>query len=1316
MKNLKLLYRERLLVKPSSKFFTNNHEASKFFIADDNTIEGYNALDMQKLFDLDLKNPMYGIDAYNLCIVGLQFMYGEEQICVAMQHGEIALCNILDQGFESTGMFDCKLNSMHWSPDQEIALLVTDRGSVVLLTHDFDPIQEIDISTDQFGEGKFVNVGWGSKETQFQGSAGKYVPGKTAPAEKTLFTIDDQETKVEWRGDGQYFSISNLNNNEREVRIWNRDGELQYTCEKLAGLESAFAWKPSGALIATTQRKVHRHDVVFFELNGLQHGEFTLPFDTKQVNVQSLAWNADSSILMVIAQSTLPEVNKTYLQLWYCTNYHWSLKQCLEFDRKVKFSCWDSEHPFSLHVITGDGYYLNYKWAWMIDAQVPPMTMKPITSDSTNTSSVAVIDGNFIKLTPFATMSVPPPMCAHQFKLQDQAAVVCFCQSNGSLNQIGVLTNKAQFLTLEPCSASVTSNKPELGFACDEGTELCNFVVGNVYDLNKCHKQIDWQTVRHPVWSDFNTLIAAAATRLSNSDCLLILKLNGDKISCEKIIDVEGFVIAITTFSNNKNSVQIVYQNHHGKIFHCTDNDGMPMETSENFSGNIQLPCLCPRMSVCSFGTEMENSTVGLLSLSPQKQLFLDNVMINSECTSFAIHSKFVLITTSSHKLIAISRKTSFNQLIDLYSKTTQTVANVISVTEVSRSVERGSTIVVVTPWATKVVLQMPRGNLEVIHPRPLVLSILKELLDLGEYKQAFMIMRKHRINMNLFHDHNPEQFCKEIARFVKQLDSTEYLNIFLSDLREENVTTTLYQQYYPTNSNALDSLLAVKSSKVDKLCDLVLSELTNSEQHLYSILTAHVRKSKPEIDAALNRVKSLKESNKQQVSGALQHLHVMVDARVLYREALATYDLELALMVAQVSNDDPKEYIPFLNELKQLEINYMKYKIDMFLNKFVKALENIANCPDHFDECTELIKSKELYKEAMNVFDRFSASHKEICKLYAEFLISKQKYKEAGTILFRCNLYKRALKCYAEGSNWELALSCAACLQYSEKDYCILAMSLAQGLLEQNHHLEAANVFVSEAKDPHAAVNALVKGCKWAQALQIVYKYKMNDCINDVVKPAIQETASSFTSTIANHRDNFDRYYTRLMKVREIKKEKRLRMQMTGEEEDLDSDIASDFGSTITSSSQGSRMSRASGRSAKTRRKQQRNKYSLREGSRFEEEGLLQAIHTIIKQLAILKDDINSVISHLALFYLDDEACQLQKLHASTVKIFTKALPQIWTLPDESLGFTGAHATVNSILGSQSAARQEEIKLSDLEIWVPPKIDSQSTGMHMYE
>lgn len=45
-------------------------------------------------------------------------------------------------------------------------------------------------------------------------------------------------------------------------------------------------FRPSGSLMASTQRHPNKHSVVFMEKNGLLHGDFTLPFSRDQAKVR----------------------------------------------------------------------------------------------------------------------------------------------------------------------------------------------------------------------------------------------------------------------------------------------------------------------------------------------------------------------------------------------------------------------------------------------------------------------------------------------------------------------------------------------------------------------------------------------------------------------------------------------------------------------------------------------------------------------------------------------------------------------------------------------------------------------------------------------------------------------------------------------------------------------------------------------------------------------------------------------------------------------------------------------------------------------
>ena len=82
-------------------------------------------------------------------------------------------------------------------------------------------------------------------------------------------------------------------------------------------------------------------------------------------------------------------------------------------------------------------------------------------------------------------------------------------------------------------------------------------------------------------------------------------------------------------------------------------------------------------------------------------------------------------------------------------------------------------------------------------------------------------------------------------------------------------------------------------------------------------------------------------------------------------------------LRVNVVSSQDPKEYLPFLNQLQSMEQNYQRYSIDKHLKRYIKALGHVSRCPDHFSECLELVKEQRLYPEALKLFKRGDHQHK---------------------------------------------------------------------------------------------------------------------------------------------------------------------------------------------------------------------------------------------------------------------------------------------------------------------------------------------------
>lgn len=256
-----------------------------------------------------------------------------------------------DVHIEIMGSIDAGITTARWSPDEELLLIATKDGNVVFMSRSFDGIAEAAMTSADLASSKHVSVGWGKKETQFQGRGAKAkalrdptIPDKIDQG--ALSPNDDGRTVVSWRGDGAYVSINTVEAASRRViRVYSREAILDSVSEPVDGLEGALSWRPAGNLLAGVQRFADHVDVVFFERNGLRHGQFTVrstePLGDPSLKI-SLEWNTDSTVLAVSFASTV--------QLWTTGNYHWYLKQEILLKSPFSHASWHPEKALRLAV------------------------------------------------------------------------------------------------------------------------------------------------------------------------------------------------------------------------------------------------------------------------------------------------------------------------------------------------------------------------------------------------------------------------------------------------------------------------------------------------------------------------------------------------------------------------------------------------------------------------------------------------------------------------------------------------------------------------------------------------------------------------------------------------------------------------------------------------------------------------------------------------------------------------------------------------------------------------------------------------------
>ena len=360
-------------------------------------------------------------------ILDLHYFSDSLIVCLVLAGGDIVIVREEPQPgeekIEIVGSVDAGISAASWSPDEELLAIATKASTLVYMTRDFDPIADVAFSVDDLEASNHVSIGWGKKETQFKGKKARVLRDPTVPEtvdEGVLSDFDGKDMTISWRGDGAYVAVNSIESGLRRViRVYSREGVLDSASEPVDGLVGALSWRPAGNLLAGLQVIDGQARVVFFERNGLRHGQYGLRLsreDMKDWASQiSLKWNADSSVLAILF--------KNRVQLWTMGNYHYYLKQeiitNIDNDEGRPLSViWHPEK--ALHLVIHSSVCIQRQAYTSIVSGSRPIPPHDY-------GIVAVIDGKQLKLTPLRFANIPPPMA--------------FCELNMDSNVNEVMIN-----------------------------------------------------------------------------------------------------------------------------------------------------------------------------------------------------------------------------------------------------------------------------------------------------------------------------------------------------------------------------------------------------------------------------------------------------------------------------------------------------------------------------------------------------------------------------------------------------------------------------------------------------------------------------------------------------------------------------------------------------------------------------------------------------------------------------------------------------------------------------------------------------------
>lgn len=1052
--------------------------------------------------------------------------------------------------FEQVGAVEGGISAAEWSPDCSILVLITGLKRRILLTRDFEPIEEGPVQVEDFGTEEMISIGWGKKETQFHGTLGKAAAIAVAQVKMEPIEGDSGDAKISWRADGNYFAVSILDEGAgRRIRIYDRTGNLLSTSEPIEGLEETLAWRPNGSVLASVQflRAQNKRQVVFFERNGLRHGEFVLPEGNRK-KVTDLSWSSDSNILAIVYEGDETE-------LWSSANYHWYLKKKLPVG-PVKHLSWD---PEKLVLSTVNDNLSVFTLVW-----------DQIVSDS----CLIVVDDEILHLTPLNLSNIPPPMSHTQIALSTVPDAV-------SLKSLG----NYEFKMAVALNGSI-----EIYFIkFSRKRSECSFNLVKKFDSPERLIQLE-----------------------TFEDCFIGTNLLGTRLFTINS-SVEEIPLPEKCLRILSGCGKVLFED---KTVH-----GLSEGTLE-FNGMVEN-----RGEWISF---LQSENVYLV-MNEKGWLWANGNLIMTQATSYSVTEQFVLLTTHTHRLIFLPRG-SIDQWESL-ARVALEAQN--SNEELQRRVERGALLVSAVTETSGVVLQMPRGNLETIHPRAMVLASLRQHLNSLEYRSAYSLCRCHRIDLNILHDHSPELFMQTIGKFVKDLESVDHLNIFLSSLRDEDVSKTKYAGFNQFNSTSPNSSCAVFNGKINSVSEAILAVLQeDSLNWIDSIITVYVVQQPPRLEDALNCIIKLAESGKSAeiIEKSMKYLLFLVPAEKLFDVALGMYQLPLALSIGRRSQKDPKDFEPFLEELAQLPELRRKFRINDHLQRYPEALKCLFeenSSVGKVEEFLSYLQKYQLYKEAIAISSKSPELYRTVLNLFGEFLMTSpgNEYLSAVCCFKRAGNWVKVLESSILAGSWQEFVDALKRTGRSLEESSVQAM--ISTLKAQGRFREVVQFCRMAGVSEHVTYTIAIELGLFSDATLIKSELDESFLI------ALNERGQKLTERLNELTVDFDGKIERILRIQRaflISKPENV-IVSTKESNGNISDNVSEMSFKTSNTTIKTRTTNSSRRSSASSKKTERNRTRDRPGSPHEREFLLFNIRDLIAQIYKLAPEVKETLKNLIQF-----------------------------------------------------------------------------------
>lgn len=715
------------------------------------------------------------------------------------------------------------------------------------------------------------------------------------------------------------------------------------------------------------------------------------------------------------------------VQLYIRNNYHWYLKQqfsgynlqCLGFDSEIVHRLYLAQSVNDFEPETSILRAVDLAW--------------DVCTSDTPDGSVAVIDGNLILLSPLGLSVVPPPMCAHKVELPSPVSAISFsrpcichdcvnsqptnpewiwglaCLCDGAtmtyiLGKSGCPFKQVQSDLLPIIEHAISTSSDSSKVPCSASDfSFRSIAVSTCLAKNLCNSicvavLINWL---NPVAS--STFPAILALRINVSD--------GSIAAARLLRDFIGPMVRIMPFLLLCEHIAVCINSNNGYVVHVVNTnlssgtdakhfEVLMPESSVGFDP-IYLPEFCYQMSILTIDSAAMDSCTkwAVIGLSRTNRLYCGHDLIAAGVANFGVNSLLgilIFVTVGTRPAVHYMDLLALIGLGDLHGL--QTEEHYYLECGEPRPVERGARLVISVPGEARTIIQLPRGNLEVFEPRPLVLTKARKILNQFKLYECLVMLRRQKVDLNYIVDFDPAIFFSNVNKFVTQtLDTNvDYLSLFISSLEPNIASVFKYpiavvgkvgqsKKFAGTDKDS-DFVFGSYTSKdmngpfkVNAVCTAIrnqLEELMSQGRNdaLYPILCTYARERPARLEEALDVLSNQFYQKKQIVSykptenayeraailagpkaqAAIKYLAFLADGSKLFEAAVGKCDFSLARAVARQCQMDPKVYMPLLDgfeslissvvdkeyELIQFREVLMRFEVNLYLNRHSRCIE----------------------------------------------------------------------------------------------------------------------------------------------------------------------------------------------------------------------------------------------------------------------------------------------------------------------------------------------------------------------------------------